>query len=109
MQLTLDFKTEIETEFRFSLTIENYPVFINREKNYTFVSITGLNFLGKPFELLFSFSSRELEIRPNMVYIPELHTMSKNEVITFIKEVIFNHKSGKYEWDYKHRCRIFEF
>jgi len=110
MQTKLNlFESEVENEFHETLRIEGFEVCIHRSSRNTLVTIMGLNFLLKDSgNVMFQFASNELERKPNKYCLPELHKLSKEQIITFAKEVILNRKLGKYEWDYKHRCNIYE-
>jgi len=107
----------IEKEFNRTIIESDHTVYIRRirdDHNFeleTHIIIVGLNFLGKySGNILFKFSSNKKFIKdyPNEKHLPELDNLSYDEIITFVKEIIFNYNQNKYTWNLKHRCNEYE-
>ena len=111
-QLTLQFNSpeSLKVKFEYTFHVGARRCFICRREdpirgNYTFMSVGGLNLLGRPLGLLFRGSSEQGFT--NGYYLPELDTLTLDELIGFAKHLIFLKETAQTEWDCENRRRIF--
>lgn len=81
---------------------------IQNDKDYTFIHIAGLNFLGQRGSTDFRFITDSDDLPCNEdVLIPELNDLPKERVIEFVENVIQRIIDGEFEWSYEQRKKIY--
>lgn len=81
---------------------------IPNDKDYTFISICGLNFLGQPSDPEFRFLTNNDGFSCNVdILMPELNNLSKERLIEFVENVIQRTINGEFEWDTIHRKKVY--
>jgi hypothetical protein len=81
---------------------------IPNDVDYTFISISGLNFLGNLSGIDFRFITNEKGLPCNNdVLIPELNELSKERLIEFVENVIQRSIDNEFEWDFEKRKKIY--
>ena len=81
---------------------------IANDVDYTFITISGLNFLGNLSGIDFRFITNEKGLPCNNdVLIPELNELSKERLIEFVENVIQRTIDDEFEWDFEKRKKIY--
>ncbi|MEK6829773.1 MAG: hypothetical protein AABY15_06655 [Nanoarchaeota archaeon] len=81
---------------------------VPNKKDYTFISISGLNFLGQRGSIDFRFITDTDDLPCNEdVCLPELNDLPKERLIEFVENVIQRIVDGEFEWDYANRKKIY--
>lgn len=78
------------------------------KKDYTFISIGGLNFLGEKRGVEFRFiTDTDGQRFNNDVLLSELNTLPKERVVEFAENVIQRLIDGEFQWCYEDRKKIY--
>lgn len=81
---------------------------IANDVDYTFIVISGLNFLGNRGDIDFRFITNDSKLPCNNdVLIPELNELSKERLIDFVENVIQRTIDCEFEWDFEKRKKIY--
>jgi len=81
---------------------------IPNDKDYTFIHISGLNFVGQRGNTEFRFITDSSGLPCDSdVIIPELNNLSRERLIDFIENVIQRIIDGEFEWDSIKRKRVY--
>ncbi len=77
---------------------------VPNDKDYTFIHIPLLDFLGKPASTMFRFKTDEDGL-PLMfdVIMPDLNSLSKSQIFEFIDSIIQRYSDGEFEWNFDER------
>lgn len=123
IELFKDVQTEEHFEIKFSSKVKNvfgesFECYIRRgkkglvdkgfiipnDKDYTFVHVPDFNFLGKLSGTLFRFKTDNDGLpMVNDVILPELNTLSLDQILEFIDSVIQRHLDKEFEWSFEER------
>lgn len=81
---------------------------IPNKKDYTFIRISGLNFLGQYGGIDFRFITDNDGLPCNNdVLLPGLNELSRERLIEFAENVIQRIINNEFEWDYVHRRKVY--